>query len=249
MRHDWMKKIVRMIGQTDRGILDLLYPPRCPFCDRAVLPKESICQGCRKKIRQVKEPVCMKCGKPLSDNRKEYCYDCAAKPRSFTQGKAVWVYEKAVKTSIYRFKYQDRREYGKVYAKEMAARYGSWIKGRNIQAIVPIPLHKKRKKKRGYNQSEILANELGRILNLPVRTDILIRARNTKPQKTLSDIERKNNLKKAFKTTENIVQLKYILLVDDIYTTGSTLDAAASVLKEAGVLEAYACCVSIGKDD
>lgn len=191
----------------------------------------------------------MKCGKPLSDQRKEYCYDCAAGNRSFDQAKAMWVYEKAVKTSVYRFKYRDRREYGKAYAKELALWYGSWIKSRNVQAIVPIPLHKKRKKKRGYNQAEIIANELGRILDLPVRTDILIRARNTLPQKTLNDTERKNNMKKAFKTTENIVQLRCILLVDDIYTTGSTLDAAASVLKEAGVSLAYACCVSIGKDD
>lgn len=122
------------------------------------------------------------------------------------------------------------------------------MKDRRIEAIIPIPLHKKRKRKRGYNQAELLAGELGNILGLPVYTDVLVRVRDTKPQKTLDDAERKNNLKEAFKTTENIVQLNYILVVDDIYTTGSTLDAAASALAKAGVAEVYTCCIGIGID-
>ena len=228
--------------------MDLLYPPRCPICDKVVLPGEGICAACRKKIRPAAEPACMKCGKPLVDSRQEYCADCRRKKHAFVQGKALWVYEKEVKKSIYRFKYQDRREYAKVYAQEMAARYEKYMKDRRIEAIIPIPLHKKRKRKRGYNQAELLAGELGDILGLPVYTDVLVRVRDTKPQKTLDDAERKNNLKEAFKTTKNIVQLNYILVVDDIYTTGSTLDAAASALAKAGVAEVYTCCVGIGID-
>lgn len=191
----------------------------------------------------------MKCGKPVLNPRKEYCRDCEKRERSFTQGKALWVYEKEVRESLYRFKYQNRREYGRVYAREAVGRYGMWIKSRKIEAIVPVPLHKNKKKKRGFNQAEVFAKELGEILDIPVHTTLLIRSRDTKPQKTLNDTERKNNMKRAFKTTENIVQLKYILLVDDIYTTGSTLHAAAAVLKEAGAMEVYAFCVSIGKED
>lgn len=244
-----LKKCLQKIYQIDQGILDLLYPPRCPFCDKAVLSKEGVCKECRKKIHKIKGPVCMKCGKPLSNPRKEYCFDCERKTFAYSQGKALWVYEKEVKASIYRFKYQNKREYGKVYASEMAEYFEPWIRRKKIQVVIPVPLHKKRKKKRGYNQTEILAKEIGRILDLPVYTDVLIRMRNTKPQKMLNDTERKNNLKGAFKTIENIVQLKYILLVDDIYTTGSTVNAAAEALKEAGAAEVYTFCVSIGKDD
>lgn len=231
----------------DNEMLDLVYPLRCPICDRVADKKNNICPECQRKIQWIQEPVCKKCGKPLSDRRREFCPDCEGKKHFFEQGKALWVYEEAVTKSMYRFKYQNKREYGRVYAQEMAKRYGAWIKKRNIQAIVPVPLHKKKKQKRGYNQAEILAEELGRILDIPVYANLLIRVKNTKPQKALNLSERKNNLKKAFKTTKSSVQLQYILIVDDIYTTGSTLDAAAFALLEAGALGVYTCCVSMGR--
>ncbi len=228
--------------------LDLLYPPRCVICDQVVSAEAVVCPACQKKIHMVLEPVCMKCGKPLVDERKEFCRDCREKKHYFTQGKSLWVYETEVKKSIYRFKYQNKREYARGYAEEIAKTYGDWIKKKKIQAIVPIPLYKRKQKKRGYNQAQVLAKELGKIWDLPVYTNLLIRIRDTKPQKMLNDTERKNNLKKAFKTTQNIVQLEHILLIDDIYTTGSTLDAAAAVLLDAGAEEIYTCCIGIGKD-
>ena len=238
----------KWLRRADGFLLDLLYPPRCPICDSVVLPGEGICTACKKKVRPAVQPVCMKCGKPLSDGRKEYCRDCSRKKHAFIRGNALWVYENEVKSSIYRFKYQDRREYAKVYAWEIAKQHGKFMKSRGIGVIVPVPLHKKRKRRRGYNQAELLAKELGKLLGLPVRTDLLVRVRDTKPQKTLNDTERKNNLKEAFKTTENIVQLQYVLVVDDIYTTGSTLDAAASALIQAGAAGVYTCCIGIGCD-
>lgn len=244
-----MKKQIlwEKIKWLDNGLLDLIYPRRCPICDRITGEKYRICPECRKKIRWIEEPACMKCGKPLSDGRREFCPDCEQKKHHFIQGKTLWVYEKNVTESMYRFKYQNKREYGSVYAAELAEKYGDWIRKQKIQAIIPVPLHKKRRRKRGYNQAEILAKELGRILDIPVHTDLLVRVRNTKPQKELNAAERKNNLKKAFKTTKSSVQLQYILIVDDIYTTGSTLDAAAAALAEAGVSEVYTCCVSMGR--
>lgn len=247
-----MKKTIwdirRKINRLDRMFLDLLYPPRCIICDRVVSTQETVCSACQKKIHIVQEPACMKCGKPLLDSRKEFCRDCGKVKHNFVQGKSLWIYETEIKRSIYRFKYQNKREYAGGYAEEIAKQYGEWIRKKKIQALVPVPLYKKKEKKRGYNQAQALAQELGGIWGLPVYKDLLIRVRDTLPQKMLNDTERKNNLKKAFKTTENIVQLKHILLVDDIYTTGSTLDAAAEALLKAGAEEIYTCCISIGKD-
>lgn len=232
---------------ADRAILDFLYPPRCPFCDAAVLPKDLICPSCAKKVSPVSGPVCFQCGKPLTNERQEFCADCAKKKRRFTQSRALWIYEKEVKESVYRFKYGDRQEYARAYAAELAARSGNWIKGRRIQAIVPVPLHRNRKRKRGYNQAEVLAKELSVLLDIPARPDLLRRVKDTKPQKTLSDAQRKENLKHAFQA-KPFEAPERILLTDDIYTTGCTLDAAADALLRAGAKKIYACCVSIGRD-
>ena len=210
LKKSW-ERLCAIMAYADEWALDMLYPPRCPFCDKVTEKSEPICPSCRKKIHLTGDTVCMWCGKPLSDKRTEFCMDCAKHKHHFIQGKAVWVYEKPVPESIYRFKYQNKREYGRAYAKEMAERYGTWIRKRQIQAVVPVPLHKNRKRKRGYNQAEVIAEELGKILGLPVYTDLLTRVRDTMPQKMLNQTERKNNLKKAFKTTKSSVQLQYIL--------------------------------------
>ncbi len=235
-----------------QNFMHLLFPPRCPFCDGVLfssvfLPPQLICGGCRRKVEYVKEPVCKKCGKPLEDERVEYCYDCARHVRAFTQGKALWVYQGAVKESIYRFKYHGKQEYAQYYGKELVRVYGEWIKRRKVEAIVPIPLSRRRLSQRGFNQAERIASEVGRRTGIPVYRHLLVRVRDTRAQKELNHEERKNNLKKAFKTTENKVQLKHILLIDDIYTTGSTMDEAAIELKQSGAENIYCLSVSIGK--
>ena len=151
-----------------------------------------------------------------------------------------------MKQSIYRFKDGGRREYAEFYAKESARLYGDWIKRKDIQAIIPIPIHRHKRYKRGYNQAEVYAKELGKQCGLPVDSKTLIRVVDTLPQKTLSDRERKNNLKKALKIGVDGVQWKRVLVVDDIYTTGSTVDAAAAVLREAGVEKIYILSITIG---
>lgn len=243
-----MKKIFRIIA----GILHILYPKRCPICDRVLytpfLSNEyPICAACKNRIEYAAEPVCKRCGKPLTDERGEFCQDCTRHTHYFVQGKALWVYQGCVKQSIYRLKYSNRREYGLAYAQELARQYGRWIERKQIEAILPVPLHKKRRRQRGYNQAEIIAKELGKLLNIPVHTDLLLRCIHTKPQKELNDKERKDNLKRAFRTAGKDMLFHRILLVDDIYTTGSTIDGAAKALRESGVAEIYFVAVSIGR--
>lgn len=233
-------------------LIHLLFPPRCPLCDGVLFssiffPPQFVCATCSGKAEYVGEPVCKKCGKPLEDERQEFCYDCARSERAFAQGKALWVYRGVVKDSIYRFKYHGRQEYARYYGSELVRVYGEWIRKREIDAIVPIPLSRKRMRRRGFNQAERIANQVGRQLSIPVRRNLLFRVRDTRAQKGLNEEERKNNLKKAFKTKENKVQLEHILLIDDIYTTGSTMNEAAVELKRAGAGEIYCLSISIGR--
>ncbi len=191
--------------------------------------------------------MCSQCGKPLENEREEYCYDCSRNKRAFAQGRALWVYRGVVRDSLYRFKYQNRREYAEYYSAELVRVYGGWIKERGIQAVVPIPLSGKRRRQRGFNQAELVARKVAKRMNLPVYGRLLIRTRDTKAQKELNDQERKNNLKRAFKTRKNKVQLNHILLIDDIYTTGSTMNEAAKELKRAGAEQVYCLSISIGR--
>lgn len=225
---------------------DYLFPPRCPVCDSVILPDEELCRGCEKELLPVLEPACASCGKPVGDERQEYCGDCAAKRHNFCQGKAVFVYRGAIRQSMYRFKYANRREYAQFYARYAVRLHGAWLGRKQVEVIVPIPMYRKKQKKRGYNQAEVFARALGRETGLPVEGRLLVRSRDTVPQKELNDRQRRQNLKNAFQLVPDIVKYRKILLVDDIYTTGSTMDEAAKTLLAAGAEQVYYICVSIG---
>jgi ComF family protein len=234
-------------GKETMNILDIIFPKRCPFCDGVIPPGWQICDDCTGKAELVTEPVCKRCGKPIENSRREYCGDCERKKHFYDAGKAVFVYQGAVQRSLYRFKYANRREYASFYGEMACIQYARWISTLGIEAVIPIPLHRKRRQERGYNQAELLADEIGRRMGIPVEKKLLLRCLNTRPQKELDDRERKKNLKKAFIITQNIVQLRKVLLVDDIYTTGSTVDAAAECLKKSGIQKVYVLCISIGR--
>lgn len=227
-------------------IYRFLYPDRCPVCDRALFDR-LICPPCAKKIRYAEQPSCYSCGKPLTDDRQEYCADCAKKRHEFIQGKAVFRYQEPMRSMLYRYKYGNRRDYTEFFTTEAARLYGGWAKQRGIGLVMPIPLSQKKKRRRGYNQAELFAKRFSELTDIPCSAKLLVRTRDTAPQKKLSAQERKNNLKNAFKMTENVVKSDYILLVDDIYTTGSTIDEAASACKRAGIKNVYFLCISIGQ--
>lgn len=216
------------------------------MCDR-VLYDTFICPQCNRKIKYIKQPACFLCGKPLTDENQEYCTDCMRTKHEFAQGKAVFCYQGQMQQMLYRFKYSNRRDYADFFAAQASRLYGDWIKRCCPDMVVPIPLAAKRRRKRGYNQAEVFAKQLAQECGLPYSNKILVRVRNTIPQKQLSAAQRKNNMKNAFKIEQNIVKLDRVLLVDDIYTTGSTIDAAALALKQAGVKKVYYLCISIGQ--
>lgn len=123
---------------------------------------------------------------------------------------------------------------------------GEQIRLWGAEVLIPVPLHPKRMVKRGYNQAEIIAGETGRILQIPVDTKTVVRKVNTKPQKELNDRERRRNLNSAFAVTGSKLPWKIIVIVDDIYTTGSTVDGVSLALKAAGAEQVYFLTIAIG---
>lgn len=151
-----------------------------------------------------------------------------------------------VSKAIYGFKYHDLRCYGNVFGNEMVRELEDFLMDKKAQVIIPIPLHRKRYLDRGYNQAKVLAKVIGRKTGIPVE-DVLIRKKYTNPQKVLNDVERRKNIDGAFCMKRPISSYETVLLIDDIYTTGSTLDEAAKVLKNAGVQRVYFLTISIGQ--
>lgn len=232
---------------TDK-VLNTIYPPVCALCGDLLGKNERyICAVCEVSLPHVTEPACFKCGKEISDNETELCEDCSRYTRSFVRGFPAMNYDEVFQESIAAFKYHGKRDYGKYFAYEIARSRGKDIAGVNPDVLVPVPLHKKKLRKRGYNQAEIIAGELGRRLDIPVDDKILIRTVNTLPQKRLNGIERENNLKNAFQSEEKRVKYNKIMLVDDIYTTGTTVEACTKILHDIGVKDIYYTSICIGR--
>lgn len=242
---------MEQIQQTSMHVLqeavDWIFPRRCPVCDDIVTMKgELICPECKEKLQYISEPRCCKCGKQLLDANAVYCYDCERKQHLFERGVALYDYH-AISDSIYRFKYKDRPEYAAFYGKDLAKKLAQDILQWHPDALIPVPLHASKLRKRTYNQAELLAKELGKNLSIPVYTDLVKRVRKTRPQKELDVSARQKNLEKAFIMGRNDVKLKKTVIIDDIYTTGSTVDAIAAELLCAGVEKIYFVTLSIGK--
>lgn len=234
--------------------MDLVYPRRCPICDRIII-EDMIHQSCKDSITMVEEPVCFSCGKPLLSEEVELCRDCIEHPKHFWKGYAVFLYNDQTRPSMMAYKYANRREYTEFYISMMIKKYGlQWMK-EQYDGIVPVPVHWKRRAKRGYNQAELLASALGKVLQVPVYSKLIVRTVNTLPLKQLSNIERLKHLTRAFqpgytyirKHPQDCKRLKKVLLVDDIYTTGATMDACTVVLQNIGIEEVHVASVCIGQ--
>lgn len=188
----------------------------------------------------------MRCGKPLEDEQQEFCPDCKRKRHFFVRGRSLMSYQGDVRKSLYRLKYGNKREYANCYGEEMAKYLGKWIRQQKITKIVPVPLHPARQRARGYNQAALLAESLGRQMGIPVDETLLYRTKKTAPQKVLTGMQRKQNLAGAFSVKRAIPAGERILLVDDIFTTGSTVDAAAKSLRRAGDCRIFVVTAAIG---
>lgn len=176
----------------------------------------------------------------------EYCLDCIRHPKSFESGRALLNYNEASRNSVAAIKYKNRREYLDFYAEAMAQRYQEMIKRWKPQVLTAVPIHPSRRRRRGFNQAEELAVRLGKRLDIPVESHLLLRTRKTTAQYGLSAADRLKNLQQAFVVQSGTKIPESVLLIDDIYTTGSTAEACTRALKTAGVNRVYVLVICIG---
>lgn len=221
-------------------LLSFFFPPRCPVCDCLRWPWEAVCcPGCRRKLSELGESVCYRCGRPTEETE-EYCASCRKRPPSFDRGFSAFRYEGAAREAVLGFKFSEREASGGFFAGELLLLHGQELRAFAADAVVPVPIHRRKLRLRGYNQAQVLAQALADGLRLPCEPRLLVRTRFTAPQKELNAAERLKNLTGAFAVSPRFRRKKRrmpesVLLVDDILTTGSTLEACTRVLKDGGV--------------
>lgn len=228
-------------------ILDMLYPPVCMLCGTLLETRTGLCPGCRTKLRWIGQPRCMCCGRPLVLDGEEYCGDCSRRKRDFDAGIGVFPYRNVIRQAVLDLKNNGKRENAAFLGACMAASVRPLLSSWRPRCLVPIPLDRRKKRIRGYNQAFLLAKETGRCLGLPVRGDLLFRRPGRQEQKKLHRFARRRNQEGTFYVRAKAVP-ETVLLVDDIYTTGNTLEAAARELKRAGVKRVYFVTVCMGVD-
>lgn len=224
--------INRCLNRLKEIILDLLFPLHCVGCNRE---GHFICFACLQSIRKLKEPVCERCGIPIVEGKT--CYYCRNELFEVDGIRAPFLFEGVIREAIYSFKYG----YLKSIASCIAGLLWKYIQSINLSGdvIVPVPIHKSRMRQRGYNQSLLLSRELGKLCGLPVDDKSLLRVRDTKSQTALSLQDRRINVHDAFICSSESINGKKVLLIDDVCTTGATLEACAGVLKKSGALSVW----------
>jgi len=232
-----------MIAKIINNLLELLFPSSiyCVSC-RSIIDKSrpyALCDKCMGEFRWANGRTCEKCGKILQENyAHDICVDCRESAHQFVKGYTCVQYGLHEKELLLAFKYGGQAFIGEKIAEVMADR----LKPENLKTdlIIPVPMFRRKQRERGYNQAEILAKCLSKKLGLPCACKLLLRVENTPAMSGLSSAERRLNIEHAFcvaKSAEDEITGRRILLVDDIYTTGSTASACAQALMEQGACE------------
>lgn len=239
-------------------MINFIFPKHCVICDELLtfgigLNNDFLCEKCKDKLEFIEEPYCKKCGAKIYEKDEGLCENCREKLKNnssyFEYGFGLLRYNDFVKESIHRIKYNSKKEYIEFYAKMLARAFHDNIKKINPDCLVPVPIHRDRQRERGYNQSEVLANILSKELikydiDIPVNTRLIVRQKKTKALNKLSTNERQIELNNAF-SVNNSENIKKVLIVDDIYTTGTTIETMSKLLKENGVKEINYICISV----
>lgn len=220
--------------------IEVLFPSLCSGCGKG---GSFFCDSCRRKLPYLKGPTCSRCGKPVASAG--ICAECYKSPPSVDSIKAPFIFDGVIRSAIHQFKYKDIR----ALAQPLAEFLYLYLRENGVgeAVLVPIPLHKAKLKERGYNQAELLARALGKLTGWPVQTGSLVRLTDSIPQaRTTSARERCRNVEGAFSSENSLLKGKAVLLIDDVCTTGATLNACAQVLKKLPV--ASACALTLARE-
>lgn len=236
-----MRNRLQQVSQLAGAVVNFVFPPTCANCNNV---GALLCATCRSEIVLLCGPVCEQCGRPLSTNGstpRSLCPACLRDPLNI-RVRAATLYREPVTRLIHKLKYNQQFALAEPLADLMMEAWPAWPE--RITAVVPIPLHAKREKERGFNQAAVIAEALARRLDLPVESRALRRTRYTAPQVSLDARERQTNMQDAFACETNALLGAHVLLIDDVCTTGATLSAAADALRQAGVASVVGYCVA-----
>lgn len=220
--------------------LNILLPPRCLGCESLVEQPGDLCAVCWGKIHFITPPFCAICGAPLPYESEEEitCGSCISNPPRYERAVSVFVYDDASSKLITRYKYHDQTHATFSYARWMVRAAGELAA--KADCIAPVPLHPWRLFTRRYNQAALLAHAISRICQTPYEPQLLKRIKRTSPQTGLARKDRLKNVKRAFTVASNKnIKGKSVLLVDDVMTTGATIQECSHVLKRAGAKQVF----------
>jgi len=219
------------------GIADVIFPPRCSLCGEILKLNSPLCEKCMQGIHFISSPLCVRCGLPFAagEGSDHLCGDCLAGERPYAVARSMATYDGAMLDAIHKFKYHGKTGIGKTLGNIMADFASGIWDMTAFDLIIPVPLHIRRLRERGFNQALILSRPLSRRFKIPLDFASLKRVRLTPPQVGLSKKERSINVRGAFSVIKpDRIDGKKILLIDDVYTTGSTLSECSRVLIDAG---------------
>lgn len=216
------------LKQLQREVIDLFFPRSCLGCGKV---GDFICSRCSKKLSRLLPPICQRCGKPESSGT--YCRECWGTRNHIDVIRSVFVFEGIIRRAVHEFKYRNLRAIAVDLSQYMADYFLEYKLAADI--LLPVPMHANRLRKRGYNQSDLLAELISGRLSLPVRGDLIRRVRDNKPQaRTTCVEERRSNMENTFTCISSEVSGKDIIIIDDVCTSGATLEACAAALKMKG---------------
>lgn len=227
-----------MLKTLSSALLDFVFPPHCHVC-RSFIPRSgrlNICSSCLENLQPLESPLCTICSMPFHGKSDDHpCGSCIKNPPAFDAARAAYIYEGAVRELVHRFKYDYRTHLRRPLAIMTAEALSGFIRENRPDLIVPVPLHVRRLRSRGFNQAVLLGELLSKEWGIPMDRRTMSRIRWTEPQITLDVDQRKENVKGAFSVSDPaVVRGRSVLLLDDVYTTGSTAGECARVLKRNG---------------
>ena len=221
------------VAKLKGRVVDFLFPRWCVGCGKE---GEFICDSCRRSLPRVMPPLCPRCGRPQPSGA--LCPACVSWQAEIDGIRSPFRFDGVMRQAIHQLKYRNLRAIAEPLAKLLNDYLATYpIPG---EVLVPVPLHQKRLRERGYNQSSLLAKALGKLTNLPVVDDCLIRQRHAPPQARSTTVEeRRSNVAEAFACRDHRLKGKQVLLIDDVSTSGATLDACAAALKAIGATSVW----------